>query len=130
MKQDLTFYLATIWGAYFIVGALALLFFPAIRKTIISIAKDDQAKLILGIVLGVVGSLHISFHNIWTSGPELVVTIIGWVLLVKAFTLIMFSSLDNLVEAYFNSKYSSFVYLFIICAGFFLIHSVNPVLKF
>lgn len=130
MENDLTFYLATFWGAYLIVGSLALLFIPSFKEKVLAVAKNERSRVALGVILGIAGILHISFHNVWTVGPAIIVSLFGWMMLMKSIILLMLGSLERFAEAYFASRYSGFVYLFLICVGFFLIQSVNPVLKF
>lgn len=130
MKNDLTYYLATFWGAYLIFASLILLIFPVLKTRMLSFVKVDYYRLLLGIILSVIGLLHISFHNIWSIDVSVIITLFGWMCLTKGIILIMYNSLESLVDTLLQSNYLGFVYLFMICLGFYLIQAVNPFLKF
>lgn len=130
MKNDLTYYLATFWGAYLIFASLILLIFPVLKTRMLSFVKVDYYRLLLGIMLSVIGLLHISFHNIWSIDVSVIITLFGWMCLTKGIILIMYNSLESLVDTLLQSNYLGFVYLFMICLGFYLIQAVNPFLKF
>ena len=130
MKNDLTYYLATFWGAYLIFASLILLIFPVLKTRMLSFVKVDYYRLLLGIMLNVIGLLHISFHNIWSIDVSVIITLFGWMCLTKGIILIMYNSLEILVDTLLQSNYFGFAYLFMICLGFYLIQAVNPFLKF
>src|ERR1700690_2426356 len=86
--MPLTFFLAQVMGLYVVIIGLSMLF---CKERWWSVINDlcKPAGQTLGYVIGMlalpVGLLLVLSHNYWNSGPlALVVTIFGWIILVKS----------------------------------------------
>ena len=91
--MDLTHFLARLLGLFCIViSAMMLLRRQAMLATVTSCIQN-QALLFLVEILGLAaGSAIVLGHNIWSSGLlPLVVTLIGWLTLVRSIILLFLS---------------------------------------
>ena len=79
--------LATVYLSYF----LGLLFSSKYYKEELPKLVDNSAYLILGGFMAIVfGFLILEFHNYWNSDWTVVITIFGWLSLLKGILLIVF----------------------------------------
>jgi hypothetical protein len=79
--------LATVYLSYF----LGLLFSGKYYKEELPKLVDNSAYLILGGFMAIVfGFLILEFHNYWNSDWTVVITIFGWLSLLKGILLIVF----------------------------------------
>lgn len=79
--------LATVYLSFF----LGLLFSSKYYKKELPKLVDNSAYLILGGFMAVVfGFLILEFHNYWNSDWTIVITIFGWLSLLKGIILIVF----------------------------------------
>jgi len=86
-------------------------------------------KVLLGVALVILGLIHLNFHNSWTTGVDIIISIFGWMCLSKGILLMLFKSWDKLAESVFSSKSLIIVLLGTMCLGYYLIQSVNPIFK-
>ncbi len=84
LPMELTTFLAQLWGPVLV--AIGFGFFVS-RAYYVKIYRDLEqapfAVLFFGMAAMAAGIAQILFHNAWTSAPEVVVTLLGWGLLIK-----------------------------------------------
>ena len=94
--MDLTMLLAQIWGP--ILAAVGLGFFFS-KKYYITIYRDLEresfAVLFFGMFAMAVGIMHIFAHNLWGNFPQILVSILGWGLLIKGVICVTFPGLAD-----------------------------------
>lgn len=82
--MELTAFLAQIWGP--ILVAIGVGFFVS-RAYYVRIYRDLEqapfAVLFFGMVAMAAAIAQISFHNTWDTLPEIIITLLGWALLIK-----------------------------------------------
>ncbi len=91
-----TFFLAQLWGPVLL--AVGVGFFTSrefYKKTYRNLEKETLALLVFGILLMVAGVAQIQFHSAWESPLEIVVTLLGWGLLVKG---VVFLTVPHIVD--------------------------------
>lgn len=94
--MTITTLLAAIWGP--ILLAVGLGFFVS-TKYYLSIYRDMEKQIFavffFGLFAMATGILHIFIHNVWGSVSEIVVSLLGWGLLVKGIICVAFPGLAD-----------------------------------
>lgn len=79
-----TLFLASIWGP--IILAIAVGVFSS-RKYYVKIysdlEKDSLAMLVFGMMAMAAGLIQIQIHNAWDTAPQIIVSLLGWGILLK-----------------------------------------------
>lgn len=82
--MELTTFLAQIWGPIILAVAVGVF---ASRSYYIKIYRDLEksslAVLIFGMVAMAAGIVQVLFHNVWDTLPQVLVSFLGWGLLIK-----------------------------------------------
>lgn len=87
-----SFLIAQIAGTYLVVTGLALaLNITHFKKVLKSLNKYKPTVLLLSIVLLILGLMLITIHNIWENNFRGVITVLGWVMVVKAIAFLFFT---------------------------------------
>jgi len=110
--------LATVYFSFF----LGLLFSSKYYKKELPKLVDNSAYLILGGYMAIVfGFLILEFHNYWNSDWTVIITIFGWLSLLKGIILIvfpqMFTAYKTTILKTENQKY--ILILLLILGAFF-----------
>ncbi|MCF7954735.1 MAG: hypothetical protein K9M75_02925 [Phycisphaerae bacterium] len=73
-----------IFSVVYLAVGIGMLFSPEFYKKMISDFLDNTAILYMGGIMAlVVGLLILMFHNTWTKDFSVIITIIGWLALIK-----------------------------------------------
>lgn len=88
--MDITVFLAQIWGP--IMLAIGLGIFVS-RKYYVKLYRDLEkemlAVLLFGIAATALGIIQITVHNVWNTLPQMIVSLLGWGLLLKGLVFII-----------------------------------------
>ena len=84
----LTNYLAEIWGISIVVVSLALLIKPKYLKRLFAEIENEATMFFGGIISFVVGLAMILAYNVWTKDWQVVITILGWLALLKGLSVL------------------------------------------
>ncbi len=89
-------FLASLWGpAILAVGAG---FFVS-REHYLRIYRDIQREPFALLVFGMAGIaaaiVHINTHNVWGNLPEMIISFLGWALLLKSLTLMIMPNITD-----------------------------------
>jgi hypothetical protein len=88
--MDATIFLAKIWGPVILaVGLGVFISRDYYLRLYRNIEKDALAVLIFGMIAIPAGIVQIIFHNIWETFPQILVSLLGWALLVKGLAFII-----------------------------------------
>ena len=94
--MDITVFLAQMWGPAML--AVGLGFFVS-RKYYVKIYRDLEketfALLVFGMAGIAAGIAQVSIHNVWDTVPQIIVSLLGWALIVKA---AVFAIAPNVVD--------------------------------
>jgi uncharacterized membrane protein len=71
------------------------------RKMIPGFMENPPAVYLGGLVALVIGYLLVTFHNIWVKDWAVIITIIGWMALIKGLCLIMLPNVSMKISNYF-----------------------------
>jgi hypothetical protein len=82
--MDTTTFLAQLWGPAMLAVGLGIF---ASRKYYVRIYRDLEKEtlsvLLFGITAIAAGIAQIHFHNTWGSVTEIIISLLGWMLLIK-----------------------------------------------
>lgn len=79
----MTNYLSELWGIAMVLVPLALLISPKHLERLFAEVESDSKMFCWGIISLVIGLAMILAYNVWTNDWRVVVTIIGWLALLK-----------------------------------------------
>lgn len=90
--METTIFLAKAWGLLLTIVSLSFLINPDGIKRVIHHMKDEANIFIAGYVTLIIGILSVLAHNVWVGyGPvATIVTVFGWLTLVKGTLRILF----------------------------------------
>lgn len=89
-------FIARIFGlCYLIIGIGLLLNQKYWREVITDFSKSAATVLLGGIFALVVGVVIVLTHNVWVANWTVIITIIGWIALIKGIWIIVFPSTVN-----------------------------------
>ena len=101
--METSLFLAKVFGLYFMVTGLVA---PLRRKDLMAMVEQlfENRPLIfvLSFVGFVIGLLLVVSHNVWLAGWPVVVTILAWLVLLKAlvYLLLPFETLERLIRRF------------------------------
>ncbi len=127
--MDISLFLAKLIGIYSIVVALGFMLNPKRYSPLVeSFFKEPILVYLAGILALLIGLTIVLIHNIWTTDWRVIITIFGWLSLIKGIFLILFPHLGELLLRRFKESLevlilSMFILLvlgiFLIIKGFF-----------
>ena len=99
-------FLAKLLGPYFIIVALGILFnLKTYQKIMGDFCKNSALIYLGGIMALFFGLLVVLFHNAWVASWAVIITIFGWLGIIKGAWLIIFpKTLAKFIEAYQKNK--------------------------
>jgi hypothetical protein len=94
--MDATMLLAQIWGPVMIAVGLGFFTSPAYySKVYRDLEKAPFAVLFFGMFAIAAGILQLQVHTIWNTLPQIVITLLGWGLIVKGVICVTFPALAD-----------------------------------
>jgi hypothetical protein len=109
-----TIYLSKLFGLYFILVSLPMVFQKqAVVDMVTKLLHDPSLIFVLGLLTLVAGLAMVLAHNIWCGGVlPVVLTIVGWLALIKGFTFLLLFSADAAGFYMGTLHYSQLFYLY------------------
>jgi len=86
-------YLAEIWGISIVVVALALLIKEKHLKRLFTSIETEEGFFTWGIISFVIGIAMVLTYNVWAWNWQIIITILGWLSLVKGLSLLFLPEL-------------------------------------
>lgn len=91
--MELSILIAKILGATYLAIGLGMLFDKAYYKKSFPKMLDEAGTMYMGGFMALIGGvLLVTYHNEWVKSWEVIITIIGWLALVKGVALLTFPS--------------------------------------
>jgi hypothetical protein len=114
MMSPRTIYLSKLFGLYLILVALPMLIHKqAVVDMVTALFHDPAMMFMLGLLTLVAGLAMVLAHNIWSGGAlPVVVTIVGWLALIKGFMFLLLFSADASGLYLGTFHYSQLFYLY------------------
>jgi len=79
-----------ILGLIYLAIGLGMLASPRFYKEMLNKMIDNEAVLFLtGLLVLIVGYLLVAYHNIWINGWTIIITIFGWLALLKGLMMVV-----------------------------------------
>lgn len=118
-----SFILAKALGLYMIVMAIVMITRADYYKNILQHIEREKLATLSGASFGLVlGLLLISVHNLWAWQPYVVMTIVGWVLVIKS---VLWMAIPEKMAKAFHEIYSGKLYyviaILIGCLGIWIL---------
>jgi len=88
--MEIANYLALLWGFSLVVIGLAFLMRPKGIKDLWMLAQNHVYLPIQGLITLVMGIASVLAYNAWDNNWQIVITILGWLLVLKGVVLMMF----------------------------------------
>lgn len=83
--MELTILLSKVFGIYFIVIALLMLIRRNYLKSVLtSFADEPMLRFMMGVFMLLGGTFLVVSHNDWSTLPAGIITLIGWLTMVKS----------------------------------------------
>lgn len=103
--MELSILVAKLFGAVYAALGLGMLFnMGYYKKAFAEMMKNTTYILLGGIAALVIGMLIVMNHNIWEASWVVIITIIGWLALVKGVLLLVIPKFVNIFEGWFKNK--------------------------
>ena len=121
--MESSIFLARLLGPYCIIVALGILLnLKTYRKVMEDFFKNPALVYISGVMALLFGLLVVLFHNVWAAEWTVIITVFGWLGLIKGIWLIVFPNrLAKITEAFLRRVDFLVVHLLIILLlGIFL----------
>lgn len=91
--MTISIFLAKIIGTYMLITSIAMLInLKFYKKALDEAVKSPMIILISAILTLILGILIVISHNVWIQGWPVIITIIGWLILIKGILLFFFPS--------------------------------------
>lgn len=87
--MDTSIFLAQAWGLYLVIVVLCMWLRPSNVKRWLHLAEDASMMWIAGAMSLVLGLLSVLSHNVWSDDWRLLITLLGWMALIKGITRLM-----------------------------------------
>jgi uncharacterized protein YjeT (DUF2065 family) len=104
--METAIFIARIFGlCYLVIGVGLLLNQKFWREVIEDFSKNAATVLFGGIFALVVGVVIVLTHNVWVGNWTVIITIIGWIALIKGIWIIVFpSTVSKFMQAYWKNE--------------------------
>ncbi|MCX6719598.1 MAG: hypothetical protein NTV36_00595 [Candidatus Staskawiczbacteria bacterium] len=90
-------FLAEVWGISLVIVPLALLIKEKHIKRLFAKIETEESLFMWGVVSIVVGLLMVLSYNVWAKNWQVIITIFGWLSLIKGLSLLF---LPELIKKY------------------------------
>ncbi|CAM1359847.1 conserved membrane hypothetical protein [Tenacibaculum sediminilitoris] len=128
--MDVSVFLLKFWGWYCIIFFFVLSFNPKRVKQIVDNLQDARFLIILSLFAIIIGLLNVLAHNIWEGNIKLLVTLFGWLALIKGIILFTFPKQTINLLKQTNIKFIQAIYVLLFFLGIFLLNEVYRVVPF
>lgn len=104
--MDRSKFLAKMLGIYLILVSIAVsLNLQQFINTVNSLIHDLPLMFVTGFVTLILGILMVVSHNLWQWNWRLLITIIGWIILIKGASILFFPhSIDQITNLFLQNK--------------------------
>jgi hypothetical protein len=108
--MELSILIARIIGIVYLSFGLGLIFSNRYyKREVIHLYDNASYILFIGILASVIGSLIISYHNIWECNWSVLVTIYGWLALIEGILILIFPRFISWIKPMLKPKFIDWV---------------------
>jgi len=99
-----------IIGITYLAVGLGILINPGFYKKLIAAFTENPPAIYLsGLVALLIGYLLVTFHNIWVKDWPIIITIIGWIALIKGLLLLVLPKVSIKITNIFKEQMTKFL---------------------
>ncbi|MGC6284599.1 MAG: hypothetical protein ACON4X_02990 [Polaribacter sp.] len=128
--MDTSLFLLKFWGWYCVIFFFILSFNPKRIKQIVEDLQDQKFTILISFLAIIIGLLNILFHNVWEANISLVVTLFGWLALLKGIMLFTFPRTTTKGITKMNIKFVQAMYIFVFLIGVILLNEAYGIVPF
>jgi len=88
--METTILLAKFWGWFLAISCLIFLLRKNLLEELFRLLEDKGFVILSGYLASLIGLVSIILHNFWVSNWRVIITIFGWVSLIKGITRLAF----------------------------------------
>lgn len=120
--MDISIFLAQIFAVVYLAVGLGMLLNKAYYfKAMGAMLKDSNILYLGGLMAIVAGFLIVTYHNIWVQDWMVVITILGWLALIKGIVFLVFpAKADMLKDLYKKQSNMNIICIIALALGAFL----------
>lgn len=117
-------FLAALWGFSLMIISLSFLINPKNIKSIFELMRSDSVIILSGGINVILGIASILAYNIWSLTWGIIITILGWAMLLKGVLRLFFPGFVlHVLESYKNkTEWFPLLFLFLLFIGCFLVY--------
>ena len=120
--METTLILFKIWGWYMLTMGIIIALRGDLKYKLIEAFKEDSNQIVLSIFLILGGIIHVVLHDIWTSWQSVVVTLFGYLMLLKGIAFLLTqSTMSELAEEILKSKVFPILIIGVAATGLFML---------
>ncbi len=121
--MELSNFLANVFGFSIVAASLSLLLYPKNIKKMVDSTENGATLLFTGIISFVIGTAIILTHNIWVYDWRVIITLLGWAILIKGIIrLFLPEFVINMSKKWANSQWIPSIFVALIILGCVLIY--------
>lgn len=123
--MNTTIIITQILGITFTVLGLSLLLNKKGAVALLEEATKNTAMMwLFGFISLIMGAILITFNNVWSSGLELLITVLGWIALLKGIFILVFPEMFMpLYRSYKKGNMISFSGVVVFILGLILLYA-------
>lgn len=120
--MEISITLAKFWAVYMLTFAFIFMFSRKALDRFLSYYNDERFVFITGFLSFIIGLVNILLHDLWVSDWRVLITLFGWIALIKG--LIRITFLTGITENIktLNIKVIKLLLTLVIILGFYLLY--------
>ncbi|MBT3413294.1 MAG: hypothetical protein HOJ15_00460 [Candidatus Jacksonbacteria bacterium] len=124
--MELSIFLGKVVAWYLVIaGASILINRNFIKEYTKGFSKNAALLYFAGVISLIIGLMMVISHNIWASDWRVVVTIVGWLALLKGIVLLVSpSSMIKVARAWRDSIFLSISTIILVLAGIYMLYGL------
>jgi len=122
--MDFTIFFARLWGSFFVIFGLLFIITKQLGKTI-EMTKDKAFVISTGYITMLMGLVTVILHNVWVASWEVVITLLGWITLIKGLMKIGWPEQIHKQAQRFKKKQEYSAIFLLILGAFLILRSFN-----
>ncbi|MBS3992397.1 MAG: hypothetical protein KGZ87_01605 [Bacteroidetes bacterium] len=122
--MEKSFILAEFWGWYLILFFTIIMINTKRVKQMYEYVKDEKLLFIISLIAIIIGLINIMMHNLWTSDWRIIITLFGWIALLKGIIFFSYPKLVNQKILSYWLKWFPFLMVFMLFLGLYLLNKV------
>lgn len=120
--ESTTIFLAKFWGWYMVLFCVLLIANPKRVQQLFAYLEDEKFLVTTSLLAIIVGLINILIHNIWEFDWTMIITIIGWISLIKGVIRFTFPKTALKAISSFNTKRMPIFLALIFFLGIYLLN--------